>query len=64
MADGTEIAEESWQVARVRAAANAHPVPKAVAERVAAAMEAQMITKQLTGGELDRLAAELLVLLG
>jgi hypothetical protein len=60
VADGTEAATESWQITRVKAAAARHPVSDVVTARLVAAMEAEMMAKQLSAGELDRLAAELL----
>jgi hypothetical protein len=63
VAEGQEHTAVSWQAARTEAASGKHPVSTRVTTRLVPLMEVEMMTKQLSSGELDRLAAELLAAL-
>jgi len=58
--DEQETGPASWQASRVSAAAGKHPVLPAVAARLTSLMEVEMMAKQLSSGELDRITFELL----
>ena len=63
MDDEPDSAVESWQATRMKAAAAQHPVSDAILKRLGAAIEAEMMAKQMSIRELDNLSVELLAAL-
>lgn len=60
MSDGTNSPTDSWQATRIKAAAARHPIPTSAVERLITVTQGELMNKQLSAGELTRLAAALL----
>ncbi len=60
MANETEVSAECWQATWLKATAARYPAPESVITCLLTRVQAEMMAKQLSAGEIDRLVVELL----